>query len=133
MSLKLYFDGCSKGPSLKAGCGWVIYFNEELIKKNGKDIGTGTNNEAEYKALINGLEDILNMDLNFNKLNIIGDSLLVINHLKGLYKVKASNLKPLYTNVQELLKKFKDITIEFTHVYREHNTLADEMANKSLT
>lgn len=136
MSLKLYFDGCSKGNSSTspAGCGWVIYYNDNKIKSNNKNIGKGTNNEAEYQGIINGLNDILSLNLSFNKLDIYGDSLLVINHLKGKYKVKAPNLIPLYTNVKNILKEnFKDIEIEFTHVYREFNELADVMANRSLT
>ena len=125
----LYFDGCSKGNPGPSGIGAVIYKNKIEIWNSCKYIGDKrTNNESEYSALIMGLEEAIKMDI--KELSVCGDSLLVINQVNGIYKVKNQNLLVLYENV--LLLKSKFIYIDFNHVYRNNNKRADELSNLAL-
>ena len=125
----LYFDGCSKGNPGPSGIGSVIYKNKIEIWNSCKYIGDKrTNNEAEYSALIMGLEEAIKMDI--KELSVCGDSLLVINQVNGIYKVKNQNLLVLYENV--LLLKSKFTYIDFNHVYRNNNKRADELSNLAL-
>ena len=125
----LYFDGCSKGNPGPSGIGAVIYKNKIEIWNSCKYIGDKrTNNESEYSALIMGLEEAIKMDI--KELSVCGDSLLVINQVNGIYKVKNQNLLVLYENV--LLLKPKFTYIDFNHVYRNNNKRADELSNLAL-
>lgn len=126
---ELYFDGCSKGNPGPSGIGAVLYKKREEIWGNCQFLGDKrTNNEAEYCALIMGLEQAI--DLNIKFLSVYGDSLLVINQVKGIYKVKKLSLIPLFDKIMSLKSKFE--FIEFTHVYRDKNSRADELANLAL-
>lgn len=122
------FDGCSKGNPGFAGIGAVIYNNGQEIWASCKFIGLKTNNNSEYSALIFGLKAALNMGI--ESLSVLGDSLLVINQLNGIYKVKSEDLMHLYEEAMQLKKQFK--FIEFNHVYREKNKRADELSNIAL-
>jgi len=125
----LQFDGCSKGNPGPSGLGAVLYKNGEEIWGTCKYLGDQrTNNEAEYCALIFGLEYLVNN--NIKNVSICGDSLLVINQINDIYKVKNTKLIPLYQKVIEL-KAYFDY-IDFNHVYREHNKRADELANLAM-
>ena len=122
---KLNFDGASKGNPGLSGAGMVIYKNEEEIWSSHKFIGCKTNNQAEYSALIFGLEGALNLGI--KSLSVLGDSLLVINQVNGLYKVKSDFILPLHKEVLALKSKFD--FIEFNHVYRDNNKRADQLSN----
>ena len=122
---KLNFDGASKGNPGLSGAGMVIYKNEEEIWSSHKFIGCKTNNQAEYSALIFGLEGALKLGI--KSLLVFGDSLLVINQVNGLYKVKSDFLLPLHKEVLSLKSKFD--FIEFNHVYRDNNKRADQLSN----
>lgn len=125
----LYFDGCSKGNPGQAGIGAVIYKNSEEIWASCVYLGEDkTNNEAEYSALLLGLNQALKS--NVNNLSVYGDSLLVINQMKGIYKVKNENLFELFSAASILKKKFS--YIDFNHVYRKDNKRADELSNLAL-
>jgi len=127
---ELYFDGCSKGNPGPSGTGAVLYRNREEIWVDCQYIGDKrTNNEAEYCALIMGLEQAIKQNIQF--LSVYGDSLLVINQVNGVYKVKNAKMIPLFKKVISLKTKFE--FVEFTHVYRDKNTRADELANIALT
>ena len=126
----LRFDGCSKCNPGLSGIGSVLYIidennNENEIWNISKCIGEATNNEAEYKALIIGLEKII--ELNIDNILVQGDSLLVIKQINGEYKVRSSNLIPLYNSAKELINNIE--TINFQHIYRNYNKRADELAN----
>jgi len=126
----LYFDGCSKGNPGPSGIGAVIYKNKIEIWNSCKYIGDKrTNNESEYSALIMGLEEAIKMDI--KELSVCGDSLLVINQVNGIYKVKNLKLLVLYENI--LLLKSKFTYIDFNHVYRNNNKRADELSNLALS
>jgi ribonuclease HI len=122
------FDGCSKGNPGFAGIGAVIYNEGDEVWASSKFIGLKTNNYSEYSALIFGLKAALEMRI--ENLCVLGDSLLVINQINGIYKVKSEELLPLYEEALHLKKQFK--FIEFNHVYREKNKRADELSNIAL-
>jgi ribonuclease HI len=125
----LNFDGCSKGNPGPSGIGAVLYKNKVEIWVGCKYLGDNkTNNEAEYSALIFGLEQAIK--LNIKTLSVCGDSLLVINQINGLFKVKHPNLLALYNEVINLSLKFT--YIDFNHVYRNYNKRADQLSNQGL-
>jgi len=124
----LNFDGASKGNPGLSGAGMVIYKNGLEIWSSCKFIGYKTNNQAEYSGLIFGLKGAL--DLKITNLSVLGDSLLVINQVTGLYKVKSDSLLELHKEVLDLKAQFN--FIEFNHVYRENNKRADELSNLAL-
>jgi len=124
----LNFDGASKGNPGLSGAGMVIYKNGEEIWSSCKFVGCKTNNQAEYSALIFGLKGALTLGI--RNLLVLGDSLLVINQVNNVYKVKSPILHELYKEAQSLKTEFD--YIEFNHVYRENNKRADELSNLAL-
>jgi ribonuclease HI len=123
---KMNFDGCSKGNPGLCGAGAVIYHFGKEIWSDSSFVGENfTNNRAEYIGLILGLEQA--KELNIKYLKVEGDSLLVINQMKGIYKCRADNLILLYEKAKELEKSFDKI--EYCHVLRDKNKRADELSN----
>lgn len=123
---KMNFDGCSKNNPGLSGAGAVIYhFDKEIWSEDSFVGDMVTNNHAEYAGLILGLKQA--KLLNIKNLQVEGDSLLVINHMKGLYKCKAINLIDLYEKAKEIEKHFD--YIEYNHVLRNKNKRADELSN----
>jgi ribonuclease HI len=122
------FDGASRGNPGPAGIGAVIFHNGQEIWAACQYIGTKTNNQSEYSALILGLKEALTRDIKC--LHVYGDSQLVINQIIGQYKVKNPGLQELYQEVQGLKTQFE--TIAFTHIYREFNKRADHLSNMAL-
>jgi ribonuclease HI len=122
----MQFDGCSKNNPGLAGAGAVIYhFDQEIW---GEDFFVGemfTNNHAEYAGLILGLQQA--KLLGIKNLKVEGDSLLIINQMKGLYKCKSIHLIELYDKAKELEEYFDNI--EFCHIFRNKNKRADELSN----
>ena len=122
------FDGASRGNPGPAGIGAVIFHNGKEIWASCQYIGTKTNNQSEYSALILGLKESVSRDI--RNLHVYGDSQLVINQINGIYKVKNPGLQELYQEVQGLKAKFE--TIAFTHIYRDFNKRADHLSNMAL-
>lgn len=123
------FDGCSKGNPGIAGAGAVIYYDNQELWGDHFFVGEKyTNNHAEYAGLILGLQQAFEM--NIQNLHVEGDSLLVINQMKGIYKCKSPNLMDLYDKAKVLEKNFESIT--FTHILRNLNTRADELSNLAI-
>jgi ribonuclease HI len=122
------FDGASKGNPGLSGAGAVIYKNREEIWSSCKFVGIKTNNQSEYSALILGLKGALTLGI--TNLSVLGDSLLVINQVNGIYKVKSSSIFDLYEEVLALKSQFD--FVEFNHVYRNYNKRADELSNLAL-
>lgn len=135
--MTLYFDGCSKGNPGPSGSGAIIKY-QSIISDSDislcEYVGNTTNNVAEYKGLILGLKYLKEMNIKY--LTIKGDSMLVINHMTGKYKVKSPNLLPLYNEAKELIEHIKNIEIEieilFLYIPREENKEADYLANMGL-
>ena len=124
----LNFDGASRGNPGPAGIGAVIFHNGQEVWASCQYIGTKTNNQSEYSALILGLKQALTRDI--TQLQVYGDSQLVINQINGEYKVRNPGLQDLYKEVQDLQSHFESIV--FTHVYREFNKRADQLSNMAL-
>jgi ribonuclease HI len=108
----------------------VVLYNEkkERIAEISKYLGVTTNNQAEYTALIEGLKKA--KDLGAKEVSVFMDSELVVKQLKHEYKVKNKDLAPLFLQVYNLSLNF--FKISFTHVYREHNSEADKLANEAM-
>lgn len=127
--LKLYADGGSRGNPGPSASGYVLIDHENnIIKKSGVYVGITTNNQAEYQSLKFGLEEALRLGV--EEVEVYMDSLLVVNQMKGSFKVKNQALLPHHNDIQELVKQFK--AVSFTHVPRELNKLADAEVNTTL-
>jgi len=123
------FDGASKGNPGLAGAGAVIYKNDKELWSGYTFVGDKeTNNVAEYHGLILGLTKAI--EFNIANLIVEGDSLLVINQMKGDYKVNSENLKKLYQSAKLLEESF--INVLYNHIYREKNVKADELSNLAI-
>ncbi len=128
-TLTLQFDGGSRGNPGLAGIGVVISASDgTVLVELGRFIGRATNNVAEYRALITALQEALR--LNAKKVLIRGDSELVIKQMRGEYKVRHPDMKPLYEQARHLLEKFDQAKIE--HNLRGKNALADKLANLAM-
>lgn len=127
--LIIYSDGASKGNPGDAGVGVVISSPDgEIVREISEYIGKTTNNVAEYTALIHGLDAA--SDLGATHVDIRTDSELLARQLTGVYKVKSPNLIPLFEQLVTLLRAFEKATV--THVVREYNTRADQLANEAV-
>jgi ribonuclease HI len=127
--VRLYADGGSRGNPGPSAAGFVILdTNDVLLHADNRYLGLTTNNQAEYHALIAGLEWC--QSHNVRRLEVYMDSLLVVNQMKGIFKVKNRDLWALYERAQRLKDNFKGIT--FSHVPRAMNKLADSEVNKAL-
>ncbi len=124
----LLFDGASRGNPGPASCGFVVYRDDEKIESRGEFLGITTNNVAEYRGLIRGLEYLLRIGA--KEVTVYTDSQLVAKQIRGEYKVKSPHLKSLHRQAVNLLKKFDKADI-FYHP-REKNREADKAANMAL-
>ncbi|MFC1827034.1 ribonuclease HI family protein [Thermodesulfobacteriota bacterium] len=127
--LQLFTDGASRGNPGEAGAGIAILDEEgnELVG-TGQYLGQCTNNEAEYRALLFGLEKC--GEFGRGKIKVHLDSELIVKQIRGEYRVKHPNLKPLFLEVMQKLSDFASFSI--THVRREKNSRADELANYAI-
>jgi ribonuclease HI len=132
-SWSLYVDGASRGNPGPAGIGIYINGGKDQIHKKGFFLGKKTNNQAEYCALACALfllhKILKKEEIVIGHLDIYSDSELLIKQMNRIYKVRDTNL--------QLLKKVIDVQLHsfsyrFTHVRREQNTIADELANKGI-
>jgi|TARA_B110000240_G_C13151776_1_gene305577 ribonuclease HI len=125
----LRFDGASKGNPGISGSGAVLYLNDEEIWSTSIYLEQKqTNNYAEYVGVLIGLQEAVNRCI--KKLHVEGDSMLVIKQLNGEWKVKSENLIKVYKKCNKLAKKISKIT--FSHIYRDNNKRADELANMAI-
>ncbi len=142
MKLLLQTDGGSRGNPGPAAYGFVIWDVTEtpkgstnpsgagiILEKCGKYLGITTNNQAEYMGLVEGISWVVKNHKDAN-LAIKMDSLLIVNQVKGLYKVKSPDLLPKFKEVRGLLSQLSAWSIE--HTYREGNSLADSLVNEAL-
>lgn len=126
---KLFVDGAARNNPGPAGAGIYIMKNGKSEKKAGYYLGRKTNNQAEYGALLIGLFLLKKMMHEDDHLDIISDSLLLVRQFQGEYKVKHPELKPLHMLAKQLIEGSH---YAIAHVLREHNEIADEMANKGI-
>ncbi len=125
----LYIDGAARNNPGPAGAGVVISKDEQIIKQDGFFLGSKTNNQAEYLALLLGIFLVKPYMKVHEQLIIISDSQLLVQQLNGVYRVKDTHLRQLFTIAQQLLI---GVSCQVKHVLREHNKEADAMANKGI-
>jgi ribonuclease HI len=128
-ALLLYTDGACRGNPGVGGAGAVLVDPKgRVVCSLKKFLGLCTNNIAEYKALILGLEAAV--ERRPKKLHIFLDSELLVKQVDGSYRVKHKNLKPLMGKVRGLLSSLESYTIQ--HIGRSENKKADELANEAI-
>ena len=128
MKYQLFCDGASRSNPGDASIGVSILLDGKEVHTISKKIGIATNNEAEYQALIDGLNYCV--DNSIKEIKVFLDSNLVVEQVNKNFKVKAGNLKVLNSKVDDLIQEFN--FIEINHVYREENKRADQLANMAL-
>jgi len=126
----LYVDGAAKGNPGEAGIGAILLDGEgKTILRVGEYIGRATNNQAEYRGLIVGLENVLGMGGGGKDVVVFTDSELMERQVTGQYRVKDKILKRYHSRVCHLLKSFRSYQIE--HIPRTKNREADLLASKA--
>lgn len=120
----LYVDGASFGNPGPSGAGIVLSAGGETIVERSEDTGYGTNNQAEYRALLEGLAEAAQRGI--RRLVVRSDSQLLVRQMNGEYKIKAKGLKGLKAEADALRERFDHVGFE--HVPRERNARADELA-----
>ena len=130
MKLIVNIDGGSRGNPGPAAAGVVIRSADDgtVLQQVGVFLGRATNNVAEYGGLIEGLKRAA--ALGADEVEFISDSELLVRQMNGQYRVKNEGLKPLYEQANALARRFERFRI--SHVRREHNADADEMANRAM-
>ncbi len=129
MRLVAHVDGGSRGNPGPAAIGAVISDTDgQSLREEGRPIGRETNNVAEYRAVLLGIE--LATELGATELEIVGDSELIVKQVRGEYKVKDAGLKPLHAKVRQALAELDSWAIR--HVRREQNVEADRLVNEAL-
>lgn len=136
MQFTLYADGGARGNPGPAGSGAVVFdASGKRVVEVSDYLGVATNNVAEYEAVLRGLRKLKDEYAEgfFNHVPVLVrmDSKLVIEQLKGAYKVKHPNLIPRFFEVRNLVARHFPL-ITFEHVRREFNKDADELANEAM-
>ena len=125
----VYTDGASRGNPGPASIGAVVYnVAGEEMHTVSRRIGRATNNEAEYQATIAGLEAALG--LGGGSVDLRMDSQLIVRQLEFRYRVRNARLRPFFERVVELKRQFDSFKV--SHVPREQNKRADQLANLAL-
>ena len=129
MRAKLWTDGGARGNPGPAAYGYVLEADDgTVLAAHGEAIGEATNNVAEYRALIAGLEKA--RELGVDELEVVSDSELLVKQMRGEYKVKNEALRELSLEASGLARQLGAVT--YTAVRREHNELADQLVNEAL-
>lgn len=123
----LHTDGGARGNPGPAGIGAVLRVGEDVYEMK-RYIGETTNNQAEYQALVMGLEKAKALGL--EEVECLLDSELVVKQLNREYRVKDKDLATQFVKVYNLAQGFKKIT--FRHVFREQNKEADRLVNEAI-
>lgn len=127
-TIKVFCDGGSRGNPGPAASGVVFTTDDnKIIATYSQYLGVATNNQAEYQAMILALQKLA--DFNFRHVDFYLDSELVVKQIKGEYRVKNSDLQPIYQQIKEALKS---LTYTISHIRREYNQLADKAVNDCL-
>ena len=127
-SVKLFVDGAADLHTQTAGIGGVFYRNDEELFSFSEFIGSATNNESEYQALIKGIEESHN--LNIVNIDIFADSELIVKQINGEYKVRNERMQILHSKAINLLDKLNSWSL--THIPREKNSVADKLSKEAM-
>jgi probable phosphoglycerate mutase len=129
VSAKLFTDGGARGNPGPAAYGYVLEADDgTILDARGERIGRATNNVAEYRGLIAGLEKAI--ELGLVNLTVVSDSELVVKQMRGEYRVKNEALRDLRDDAERLARKLG--RVEYTNVRRAENELADRLVNEAL-
>ena len=99
-----------------------------MLAAEGRAIGTATNNVAEYSGLVAGLQKAL--ELHVPVVEVVSDSELMVKQMRGEYRVKNEALRGLFIEANALARRLE--AVEYRHVKRAHNELADRLVNEAL-
>jgi ribonuclease H / adenosylcobalamin/alpha-ribazole phosphatase len=126
---RLFTDGGARGNPGPAAYGFVLEAEDgTVLAAEGAAIGTATNNVAEYSGLIAGLGKAI--ELHVGDVEVVSDSELMVKQMRGEYRVKNEALRGLFTEANALSRRLE--RVEFRHVKRAHNELADRLVNEAL-
>ena len=126
-AVSLFIDGAADLHTKTAGIGGVFLGENNIeLYRFFEYLNDATNNEAEYSALIRGLE--IGLELNIRKIKIYADSELVVKQVNGEYKVKHERMKPLHQKTIVLLRQYSNWSLQ--HVPRDDNTIADKLSKE---
>jgi ribonuclease HI len=126
---RLFTDGGARGNPGPAAAAYVIETEDgTVLAAHGEAIGVQTNNVAEYRALVAGLEKA--RELGLTELEVVSDSELLVKQMRGEYKVKNEALRELSVQAARIAREVGDV--RYTAVRREHNELADRLVNEAL-
>ena len=129
MKAKLFTDGGARGNPGPAAYGYVLEAEDgTVLAAHGERIGVATNNVAEYRALIAGLEKAV--ELAVPEVEVVSDSELLVKQMNGEYRVKNAALQDLSIQASRLAREVGNVS--YTAVRREHNKLADQLVNEAL-
>ena len=129
MRARLSTDGGARGNPGPAAYGYVLETEDgTVLAAHGEAIGEATNNVAEYRALVAGLEKAL--ELAVDEVDVVSDSELLVRQMTGQYKVKNEALRKLSLEAARLARQLRRVT--YRSVLREHNELADRLVNEAL-
>lgn len=134
MSLTIYTDGGARGNPGEAAVGITVLKNGQVVFEQAAYIGTATNNEAEYQAILSALEWLEAQEDRFSaetEVTFKLDSKLVVEQLKENWKIKESRLKKYANQCWEILDSLP-YSVELTHVTRAENEAADALVNQAL-
>ena len=129
MKAVLFTDGGARGNPGPAAYGFVLEAEDgSMLAAHGEAIGTATNNVAEYSGLVAGLRKAI--ELGVDAVELVSDSELMVKQMRGEYRVKNEGLRPLFDEAQSLARKLG--LVEYRHVKRAHNEIADRLVNEAL-
>ncbi len=131
MKLFVFTDGGSRGNPGPSAFAFVIASEDgKVLRKASKYIGEGTNNEAEYKGLVAGLQSAREMGA--DEVEVVMDSELVVRQIEGRYSVKSEKLRPFYEEAKALLGRFTRAKVIYRPRDNPMTSLADSLVNEEL-
>jgi ribonuclease HI len=126
---RLFTDGGARGNPGPAAYGFVLETEDgTVLAAEGEAIGVATNNVAEYSGLVAGLRKAL--ELHVPEVEVVSDSELLVKQMRGEYRVKNEGLRALFVEASTLARRLE--SVEYRHVKRAHNELADRLVNEAL-
>jgi ribonuclease HI len=129
MKVRLFTDGGARGNPGPAAYGFVLEAEDgTVLAAEGQAIGIATNNVAEYSGLVAGLSRAVELQL--GDLEVVSDSELMVKQMRGEYRVKNEALRGLFVEANGLARRLPKV--EYRHVKRAHNELADRLVNEAL-
>ena len=129
MKTRLFTDGGARGNPGPAAAAYVLEAEDgTVLDAHGEAIGVATNNVAEYRGLIAGLEKAV--ELAVPEVEVVSDSELLVKQMRGEYRIKNEALRDLFLRASRAARALS--RVEYRHVKRAHNELADRLVNEAL-